>query len=413
MPDMSHTHITTELLLLWLLTLVPSIPLLLIIFGFMKVLDAKRFEVRTLLERGETLRKYLSAYGARMEIQAMPEESPEQLARRIASRLFQLRYSIWEYIPAAIFYIFVNVVLVVLGLSFAGVDFHLPIQMSFLVGNAYLQDIVAGGIGALLWGIYESSERYRFGDLSPDVVYLSGAGVLFSGSVGAVVGAFVNDRLAWTVAFGLGVLGASFARSFVAAYAKKTLHLAEAPNFEATPPLSVLQGWNNELALKLARSGVTSIQELACTNQFQLFLRSNLEWRVLLDLSDQALLILYIGDGVKKLYPLGIRSAVELAEFDWSEDDREFFSGFGRDEAIRKIANTLETDELTVRLLIRSISEDATVNFLGELWSETTPEDDESAGQEEDKEAPPDSSRSDAASTAVDPQTSDSSSNSD
>jgi hypothetical protein len=382
---MSHISRATELLLLWLLTLAPSVPLFLLIFGFMKVLDAKQFEVRTLLERGDTLRKYLSAYGARATVHARTEESQEQLARRIANRLFQLRYSLWEYFPAVVFYIFVNVVLVALALSFAGVDLGLPIPMTYLRGNAYLQDIVAGGVGALLWGIYELSERYRFGDLSPDVVYLSGAGVLFSGSVGAVVGAFVNDRLAWTVAFGLGVLGASFARSFVVEYAKKTLHLSAAPNFEATPSLSLLQGWNTELSQKLARAGVTSMQELACTNQFQLFLRSNLEWRVLLDLSDQALLILYIGDSVKRLYPLGIRSAVELAEFDWSEKDQEFFSGFSRDEAIRKIAETLEVDQLTARLLIRSISEDATVNFLGELWSETTPDEDDG---DEDKEPP-------------------------
>jgi hypothetical protein len=249
--------------------------------------------------------------------------------------------------------------------------------MAYLKANPYLQDIVAGGIGALVWGIYDLSEKYRFGHLSPDVVYGAGAGALFSGSVGAVVGVFVNERFAWAAAFGLGVLGASYARIFVTDNAKKLLRLSDSPYIVASPPLTLLQGWNSELSQKLAKAGVTSIQELACTNQFQLFLRSNLEWRVLLDLSDQALLLLYIGEDMKKLYPLGIRSAVELAAFDWYRDDDKFFLEISYEDAIKKIAEVLCRDELTVKLLIRSISEDATVNFLGELWSQATPSEDE------------------------------------
>src|ERR1035438_7926682 len=57
-----------------------------------------------------------------------------------------------------------------------------------------------------LWGIYELCERYRTGDLPPDVIFVTGARLLFVGATGAIVGALLNDRFAWTVAFGLGVL---------------------------------------------------------------------------------------------------------------------------------------------------------------------------------------------------------------
>jgi hypothetical protein len=284
----------------------------------------------------------------------------------------------------------VNILLVVLGLSFAGIKLGLPdLLRGYLMGNFYLQDIVAGGIGALVWSVYELSERYRFGDLSPDVIFVAGARVLFAGSAGAIVGVFVNDRFAWAVAFGLGVLPVSYTRSFVVERARKILNLPSPTISQSKPPLTALQGWNAELLERLARAGVTSIQELACTNQFQLFLRSNLEWRVLLDLSDQALLMMYIGEDVQKLYPLGIRSAVEIAEIDWSEDDKTFFSGFTRGQAIQKIAALLNSDELSVQMLIKSISVDATVNFLGALWSEDTPDDDEDdegdSGENQDK----------------------------
>jgi hypothetical protein len=384
-----------DILFFWLITLAPSIPLLLVVFAFTKVLDAKKFEVQTLLQRGETLTKYLSAYGGTRSSQRTAEdkskgEQEEQLIRNIVGQIFRLRYSVLEYVWAVIFNVSVNILLVVLGLSFAGIKLGLPdLLRGYLMGNFYLQDIVAGGIGALVWSVYELSERYRFGDLSPDVIFVAGARVLFAGSAGAIVGVFVNDRFAWAVAFGLGVLPVSYTRSFVVERARKILNLPSPTISQSKPPLTALQGWNAELLERLARAGVTSIQELACTNQFQLFLRSNLEWRVLLDLSDQALLMMYIGEDVQKLYPLGIRSAVEIAEIDWSEDDKTFFSGFTRGQAIQKIAALLNSDELSVQMLIKSISVDATVNFLGALWSEDTPDDDEDdegdSGENQDK----------------------------
>jgi hypothetical protein len=107
-----------------------------------------------------------------------------------------------------------------------------------------------------------------------------------------------------------------------------------------------------------------------------------MEWRAILDLSDQALLVLYIGDAIQKLRQLGIRGAVELADLDWAIDDKTYFDGFTYDEAISRIATALNSDERTTRLLIRSVSQDATVGFLGELWSDDTPDD----GDENDEE---------------------------
>jgi hypothetical protein len=196
------------------------------------------------------------------------------------------------------------------------------------------------------------------------------------GGVGAVVGVIVNDRLAWPVAFGLGVLPTPAVRSYIADRTRKALSIANPSDAPAMPPLTALQGWNTELSEKLARAGISSIQELACSNQFQLFLRSNLEWRVILDLSDQAMLILYIGEAIERLRPLGIRSAVELADINWSKDDQDFFGDLTPAQSIQSIASALGMEEQSVQLLIVSLSGDATVNFLGALWSDDTPDDD-------------------------------------
>jgi hypothetical protein len=97
---------------------------------------------------------------------------------------------------------------------------------------------------------------------------------------------------------------------------------------------------------------------------------------VILDLSDQAMLILYIGEAIERLRPLGIRSAVELADINWSKDDQDFFGDLTPAQSIQSIASALGMEEQSVQLLIVSLSGDATVNFLGALWSDDTPDDD-------------------------------------
>lgn len=374
----------------WLLALLPSLPLLLVYWAFRRVLHSKKFEMRMLLQRGETLTKYLSAYGGTPKgtaDKAIDDENSDALIHSIVDQIFQLRYSSAEYIPAIVFNVSVTFLLIVLAFSFAGIDLGLPsLLRTYLEANTSLRDIVAGGIGALSWGIYESCERYRSGDLPPDVIFSSGARILLIGAVGAVVGVIANDRLAWPIAFFIGVLPTSTIRSFLADQARKALHIPAPAALQAYPQFDLLQGWNSELSEKLARAEVFSVQELACSNQFQLFLRSNLEWRVILDLSDQALLALYIGQSIEKLRPLGIRSAVELAEIDWSREDKDSFFGFTYDEAIKRIAESLDRDEQSTKLLVRSVAEDATVNFLGALWSDDTPEDDEEDEEEDHEE---------------------------
>jgi hypothetical protein len=322
----------------WSLILVPSLPLMVILFAFSKVLHSKKFEMRMLLQRGEALTKYLSAYGGTKQNatdSSAIQISPETDVENIVEQVFQLHYSLPEYVDAAAFNILVNSILMILAFSYAGIDNVVPSAlMPYLRGNPYLKDVIAGGLGALIWGIYEFCNRYREGDLPPDAIFSSGARLLFASAAGAIAGELLNDRLAWVVAFGLGMLPTSAIHQFIVERTRKALNIPDISSVAADPSLAFLQGWNTDVSEKFKRAGVTSVQQLACTNQFQLFLRSNIEWRVILDLSDQALLVPYVGDAIQKLRPLGVRGAVELAEFDWSSDDESYFKGFTYYEVI-------------------------------------------------------------------------------
>ena len=364
----------SESMTLWVLAVVPALPLFFIYFAFRRVLDSKKFEMEMLLERGETLTNYLAAYGGSDDGPKHKSDEPqEDQIERIVGQVFRLHYPTTEYILALAMSTVVIVLLVVLGFSVVGLPLGLPANLrGVLAGNANVRNIVSGGVGALAWSIYELVERYRSRDLPADGFFAPGVRIVVVGAVGAVIGPVVNERLAVSVAFAIGALPLSAVLDYVSRRARKQLGLPEPTAIEPIPSFNILQGWNADTSQRLARSGVSSVQALACANQFELYLRSSLEWRIILDLSDQALLVLYIGDRIEKLRSTGIRTAVELAELDWSEGE-EYFKGIDRDRLIEVIATALNLGQLEVRHLIRSVSNDATVDFLASLWSDDTP----------------------------------------
>jgi hypothetical protein len=364
----------SESIALWALALVPALPLFFIYLAFRSVLDSKKFEMEMLLDRGETLTNYLAAYGGSEDsTEHKSAERQEDQIERIVGQVFRLHYPTAEYALALTLSTIVIALLVILGFSLAGLPLGLPANLKdALAGNANVRNIVSGGVGALVWSIYELVERYRSRDLPADGFFAPGIRIVVVGAVAAVISPVVNEHLAVSVAFAIGALPLSAVLDFVSRRARKQLGLPEPVTIEPIPSFNILQGWNADISQRLARSGVSSVQALACANQFELYLRSSLEWRIILDLSDQALLVLYVGDRIEKLRSTGIRTAVELAELDWSEGE-EYFNGIDRDSLIDAIGTALNLGPLEVRHLIRSVSNDATVDFLASLWSDDTP----------------------------------------
>jgi hypothetical protein len=367
----------STLLRILIIGLLPSVPLICIFLAFSSVLKSKKFEMRMLLMRGESLTKYLSAYGKQQQL-AIPELGTEEarfsFVKGIVDKIFWLQYSGWEYGYALFFNLFCTFLLTTLAVASAAIPIGLPAGLAdYLSKSADVKHIVAGGLGALLWSIYEFAERYRSGDLAPDSIFAMGARLLIVSAVGAFVGAAANDHLALPLAFAVGVLPISSVRTFFLNKAFKAMNIASTPGIKENPAFSSLQGWNEDVCDKLKRAGISSVEQLACINPFQVFLRSNLDWRVILDLCDQALLAIYLGDKAEKLRSLGFRSAGELAEIEWYKDDADYFSDFTHTEAIKEIASALSMSDIQVRMLIQTLSQDITVSLISTLWLDDTP----------------------------------------
>jgi hypothetical protein len=365
----------------WLIAALPSLPLFCIYFAFRKVLDAKKVEMRMVLERGQSLTKYLAVYGRRQfpsKKDETQEITREETIQRIVNRVFGLQYSAEEYWPAILFCFVVITLLTAISLILAGFELGLTGGIQEAIRSSpFGREVVAGGFGSLTWAIYELAEQYRSGGLAPDNLFSLATRIIIGATVGAMIGTFAKPDLAWPLAFAAGALPIRTIRSFLTDRALAGLKLSAAPETSAHPSLELIQGWTPDVASRLARAGVTSAEQLACTDPFQTFLRSNLPWRVILDLSDQALLLMYVGENIKKLRPLGIRSAVELAFLGWRTDEPKYHYEMSHTDAFKCVATATETSVENTKLLIRSLADDLTVEFLASLWTDDTPAEDE------------------------------------
>lgn len=344
----------------------------------------RKLEIETLLRRGATLTRYLAAYGGSAEapIRELPSEGQ---TKKIVEQVFQLHYRLAEYICALIFSGIMIFVLVALAFLLAGIPLGLPEDLKVaLYSRPAVRNIVAGGVGALVWSIYELIERYRSRDLPADGFFAVGLRILVVGTVSAIIGVVVNDNVAAPLSFGIGALPLNNVLDYITRRTRKQLGISEPSAIQSDPSFNSLQGWNADVSQRLARAGVSTLQALACANQFELYLRSSLDWRIILDMSDQALLILYVGDRIQALRPFGIRSAVELAQLDWSEGE-EYFEGINREMLLERLGKALGLEDVEVRHLIRSVSNDATVNFLASLWSDATPSEEDDIEEEPDE----------------------------
>jgi len=94
--------------------------------------------------------------------------------------------------------------------------------------------------------------------------------------------------------------------------AKKNIDVESVKTPGEGPTLQLLEGMTPDVVDLLEEVGLSSTQHLAYADPIKLFMRTNLPWKVTLDLVDQALLSNYVGAKVEQLRVFGIRGAIEL-----------------------------------------------------------------------------------------------------
>ncbi|HEX7979458.1 MAG TPA: hypothetical protein VF461_12710 [Gemmatimonadaceae bacterium] len=280
---------------------------------------------------------------------------------------FRAYYNWYSYALGLGFVAIVSVGFAVAALAKLGLSFDpLPANVQLLLSHTAPRALAAAA-GAYLFGAYDAVRRYRTVDLYPSVLHYLWVRMLVAAFIGYVVGAPFKEPADVLAAFAVGV----FPLGDLWAWLRTRVDIGRRDDVEG-PSLRLIQGLETEEARdRLADEGISSVQQLAYADPVGLLFRTNLEWNVILDLIDQAILVLYVGESIDKLRAPGIRSAVEFATIDnrLEGDDPDDAALAGA--IVTSTAARLEMTESEVRNIAFQLNNDPVVEFIWEQWNKT------------------------------------------
>jgi hypothetical protein len=327
--------------------LTPAVLYLWLYLSYLQVIRDKHDAIKGLLARGGAMKQYVNAYGS-------AGDDAEQIASRILQRN---NYASMSYLRALVFTSFLTTIATAVAIARAGLPITLPSCLVDLIRTSPAIPALLGGCaGAFVWGLYELLRRYRVGDLTPSVIYFTGIRLLVLSVVGPALSLLLKTEFTWAIAFGLGVLPLNTIAEVTAEPTRRALKIAAPPAALQDDLFTSIQGLTQEMIDRLNEAGIYNAQQLAFVDPLRLLVRTNLDWKVILDLVDQAFLALYVGSKITGLRSMGIRGAVELTAV------RD------RPDLTASIAAILGRSPTEVDFLIGTFVYDPTTAFILELW---------------------------------------------
>jgi hypothetical protein len=307
----------------------------------------------------------------RLEIKSVVTDDIAKLYRGVfgipPDVLFRKSYSLYSYFFAILLNAAVAFGLVFLAIERSGVNCVSSPELQTATSKIPAA-VVAALAGAFLWGLYDALRRYRSVSLTPESLHLMWLRVAIAGALSPFVALTFQGGIASVIGFGLGAFPLSTLSNFLQAQVIEKMKVNVRPNPSEGPTLQNIQGLTSSTLDTLAEIGLESTEHLAYADPLKLFLRTNLPWKVILDLIDQALLFNYVGTSMGGLRPFGIRGTIEL-----SDVGNLIRQQSSRDQGVKLlslIAKALDRDEEGVWNLIRTVDEDYQVDLISVLWGD-------------------------------------------
>jgi hypothetical protein len=224
---------------------------------------------------------------------------------------------------------------------------------------------VAGFAGAFVWGMYDFVDRFRILNLSPAALHMTWFRLLLGPVLGYFLQYVVKDSIGPFLAFAVAILPVPDIAQWVSAKARSALSITASA--AAAPQWELLQGLTPDIVSRLIEADVSSVTQLANQDPVNLLRRTNLEWRNVLDVMDQAYLCTYVTDKLPRLRPRGIRGAIEMAILHERLDPKNPASA-DAEALVKALMVDLATDEVSVRNLALNLFEDPQVDMIWTLW---------------------------------------------
>jgi hypothetical protein len=289
-------------LLYWALILSPGLPLLALDISYRRILTQKTLELEARFKSFPDLQKrYEGAYG-----------SPQ-------IREYLENFHHWKtYLVPILITSVVASVFAAIALIATGVTLGLPSPIEHRIVESLPATLLAGAAGAYLWGLFDLLERHESADLSSSAIHSTWLRILLAAAIGPIFASAFNEHLALAVAFTIGGLPI-----------RQIRHIANTKFGFAPKPtpdqrlLDLVQGMTPRVRQRLADEEIDSVERLAFADPVRLLTRTNIEWNVILDLIDQAILVNFVGEKIVDLRLLGVRGAIELAELYYRKERSE------------------------------------------------------------------------------------------
>jgi hypothetical protein len=226
---------------------------------------------------------------------------------------------------------------------------------------------VAGFAGAYIWGLYDFVDRFRILSMPTHALHM----IWFRLLLGPVMGGYAQQLMAKDFAPVLVFALASVPVQSILKWMQDTAsqRFAIGGQGPVVPPKwELVQGLTPDILARLNEVGVTSVAHLGNQDPVSLLRRTNIEWRNILDMMDQAYLASYIIEGIEKLRSSGIRGSIEMAVLWQRLESKDPIEQADAQAVVKAVAGALQIGEPEVRNLARNLWEDPQVDRIWSLW---------------------------------------------
>lgn len=340
----------------WYLSFAAGLPYIVLPISYARVLKYKLRMIEGFMSHNAVFAAYVNRFG-----KAKDRDTA-------VSDLFGLTYN-WQLYALAVLSNFVVVAAgVCVCLICSGISMGLPPALEALLAKAPSTLLLSLG-GAYVLNLYDLLKRYRVSDLYPSSLHFHWLHMIIAAFLGPLLAQAFAPGIGRIVAFGIGAFPIKDSLDYVAKYVRKRLELSPTTPTGEGGTLNKLQGVTEGTIERLEEEGITSTVHLAYSDPIKLLLRTNIQWVVLIDLIDQALLFNYIGDKAAELRLAGIRGSIEMAAiaqglYKGNKDEQ------GRAKiALHFVSGRLGLSDDEVLILAEGLREDGQVDLLWELYT--------------------------------------------
>jgi hypothetical protein len=343
--------VNVDRFLAWLLTSMPCIIYLGFTVSYFLRGQARRGHVDTLLETAPLRGSYAKAHQAGENAGALKTlPSPKE-----------------HVIPLLLWCLVVFPVSVAAAIA-AELPLGLPAGITDNVHKLPV-NVLAGFAGGYIWGLWACIERFRVANWTASFVHGLWVRMLLGGMLGALITVPWGTTYTPLLAFSMGAFPVATLRKWLRRRAAKIVGMTDDEN-AAGPEWSTIQGITPELLDRLEEADIASPTALANADPFQLFLRTNITWRHVLDLIDQSILACYVGTKIELVRARGIRGSIEMGLLGerMSALPPENPNRKAAEASVVQISAALGQEREATLTLIENLAEDAQVDLIWKLW---------------------------------------------